>query len=188
MAAVQQTGWALQFAAAGCKADHQIVMAAVQQTGCALGFAAKECKADRQIVLEAVQQNGWALGYAAAEWKRDREIVLAAVQQSRGIPGVIKHAADELLLDSTFAPEAKSGWHILKVSLLSGRSTVVMADGSENTLSIVGACFRRLAIHQSRVKLLHGTEVLRGGDKVMSWPGLRPKGQVSEYQLVMGAQ
>eukprot|EP00971_Amphidinium_carterae_P107344 2126680-Amphidinium_carterae.1 len=49
---------------------------------------------------------------------------MAAVKQTRL---AIHFAADELLLDSTFAPEAKQGFHILHISMLSGRSTVVVS-------------------------------------------------------------
>eukprot|EP00971_Amphidinium_carterae_P256974 5101624-Amphidinium_carterae.1 len=62
------------------RADREIVLAAVQENGVALKFAAEECKADRAIVLAAVRQNGLALQHAAEECKADREIVLAAVQ------------------------------------------------------------------------------------------------------------
>eukprot|EP00971_Amphidinium_carterae_P159538 3162666-Amphidinium_carterae.1 len=71
--------------------------------------------------------------------------------------------------------------------MLSGRSTVLCAY-AENAGRVVGQCCRRLAITQSgNEKLVHGTEVLPPTAKVGSWPGLRPCGQVSEYQLVVGA-
>ena len=83
LAAVQQNGSALVYAAEPLKADREIVLAAVQQNGGALQYAAEPLKADREIVLAAVQQNGYALRYAATPLKADREIVLAAVQQTR---------------------------------------------------------------------------------------------------------
>eukprot|EP00971_Amphidinium_carterae_P122194 2419518-Amphidinium_carterae.1 len=61
--------------------------------------------------MAAVQQDGNALLKAAGDFKSDHEIVLAAVQQN---PDALRWAADELLLDSTFAPEAKRDWFILK--------------------------------------------------------------------------
>eukprot|EP00971_Amphidinium_carterae_P188188 3735329-Amphidinium_carterae.1 len=66
--------------------------------------------------------NGKALGYAAEECNADRAIVLEAVGHD---PDAIQYAVDELLLDSTLGPEAKRCWHILHISLLSGRSTGV---------------------------------------------------------------
>mmetsp|Transcript_5370 Transcript_5370/g.11858 ORF Transcript_5370/g.11858 Transcript_5370/m.11858 type:complete len:128 (+) Transcript_5370:13-396(+) len=88
----------------------------------------------------------------------------------------------------TFATEAKSSWYILKVSLLSGRSAVVCScdEDVENAEEIVEACCRRLRISQSgNEKLAHGTEVVPATAQVGSWPGLRPRGEVSEYQLIL---
>eukprot|EP00971_Amphidinium_carterae_P275440 5465171-Amphidinium_carterae.1 len=131
-------------------------MAAVQRTWLALEYAAEECKSDRAIVLAALQQNSHALEYAAEECKADPEIVLAAVQQCwQGL----QYAADGLLLDSTFAPEAKEMFYILKISMLSGRYTVVCACDDMDAEDIVEQCCRRLAITQSgNEKLVHGTE------------------------------
>eukprot|EP00971_Amphidinium_carterae_P183703 3646640-Amphidinium_carterae.1 len=175
-----------KFAAEECKADRAIVLAAVQQNGRALQFAAEECKGDRSMVLAAVQQNGDALNCSAEGCKADRAMVLAAVQQN---PPAICSASDELLLDSTFAPKAKQPWYILKVSMLSGRSIVVMASGDEGwAYHILERCCSRLQIQKTATPtLLHGTEVVPATVQVRSWPGLRPKGEVSEYQLVVGA-
>jgi len=169
---VQQSGLALEIAAAACKADRQIVLVAVQGNGCALQHAADKCKADHEIVLAAVQQNVHALQFAAQECKADRAFVLAAAQHD---PLAIHYASDELLLDHTFAPEAKQDWYILKVSMLSGRSTVVMGEGDDNADPIVRRCCSRLQIQKATAQ-------------VKNWPGLRPQEEVSEYQLVMGAQ
>eukprot|EP00971_Amphidinium_carterae_P243955 4844316-Amphidinium_carterae.1 len=162
MAAVKHNGMALQYAAEECKRDHEIVIAAVQQNGHALDYASEECKADHGIVLAAVQQCGMALGFAA----------------------------DELLLDSTFAPEAKQDWYILKVSMLSGRSTVVLQDDNHGLSifieDIVRRCCKRLGIERSGTeKLVHGIAVVPATVRVDSWPGLQPAGEVSEYQLIL---
>eukprot|EP00971_Amphidinium_carterae_P302134 6002522-Amphidinium_carterae.1 len=171
------------------RADREIVLAAVQESGRALQYAAEECKADREIVLEAVQQNGYALAYAGEECKADREIAWTAVQED---PLSIGYAADELLLDSTFASEAKQDWYILHISLLSGRSTVVMSEGDAEDLvndsaeAIVGRCCSRLQIQRRGGEtLVHGTEVVPATAEVPDWPGIRPPGEVSEYQLVV---
>jgi len=55
------------------------VLAAVQQDGDALQYAAEELKKDREVVLAAVQQNGRALKYAAEELNKDREIAQKAI-------------------------------------------------------------------------------------------------------------
>eukprot|EP00971_Amphidinium_carterae_P291072 5779918-Amphidinium_carterae.1 len=63
-----------------------------------------------------------------------------------------------------------------------------MAQGWESRQDIAGRFSRRLAILGSvLLKLLHGTEVVPATN-VGSWPGLRPRGEVSEYQLVLRAQ
>jgi len=131
-----------------------------------------------------VKQDGLALELAAEESKADRQIVLAAEQQN---PRSIRHAADELLLDSTFAPEVKEWWYILKVSMLSGRTTAVMARDGDKAEEIVRECCKRLQIQRSgTTALLHGTEVLPDEAVVrFDWPGLRPEGEVSEYQLIL---
>ncbi|MGZ6298419.1 MAG: DUF4116 domain-containing protein, partial [Parachlamydiaceae bacterium] len=81
--AVQENGYALEYASETLKSNKQLVLTAVQQNGLALQYAAEELKSDREIVLAAVQQNGLALQYAAEELKSDREIALAAVQKNR---------------------------------------------------------------------------------------------------------
>ena len=96
LAAVQQNGIALRYADEPLKADRDIVLAAVLQDGKALRYAAEPLKADRGIVLAAVQQKGWALQYAAKPLKADRDIVLAAVQQN-GIATLALRYADEPL-------------------------------------------------------------------------------------------
>jgi len=96
LAAVQQEGDALFYAAEELKKDLELVLAAVQQDGSALKYAAEGLKKDREVVLAAVQQDGGALQYAAGEVKRDRELVLAAMQQDGR---VLQFAAEELKND-----------------------------------------------------------------------------------------
>ena len=82
LAAVEQDGFALRYAAAELLSDAEIVLAAVRRDGWALSVAAPELLANRDIVLAAVQQDGWALRYVPAEIATDRDIVLAAVKQN----------------------------------------------------------------------------------------------------------
>jgi hypothetical protein len=82
LAAVQQSGLALEFVADEFHSYREIVMAAVQQNGAALEYAASALKADSEIVLAAVRQNGSALQYAALFLRADDDIVMAAVQQN----------------------------------------------------------------------------------------------------------
>eukprot|EP00971_Amphidinium_carterae_P307932 6119613-Amphidinium_carterae.1 len=70
--------------------------------------------------------------------------------------------------------------------MLSGRSTVVTAEGHAIAEDIVGRCCRRLQIQGRGTKaLVHGTEVLPARARVRRWSGIRPRGQVTEYQLVL---
>eukprot|EP00971_Amphidinium_carterae_P291073 5779919-Amphidinium_carterae.1 len=129
---------------------------------------AEECKGDREIVPAAVGQNGLALKFAAEE-----------------------RTTDQLLLDSTFVPEVKRNWWILKVSMLSCRSTVVLArsHNRHSSLDLVLRCYYPLGFQCSgRESLVHGAEVVPATGRMEDWPGLRPKREVSEYQLVIGAQ
>eukprot|EP00971_Amphidinium_carterae_P323248 6423990-Amphidinium_carterae.1 len=145
------------------KGDCEIVLAAVQKNGAALQCATEECKADPEIALAAVQEYGLALQYATEKCKADRHIVQAAVEKD---VSAITHAADELLLDSTFAPEVKRDFCILKISLLSGRSTVVMARDYSDFTIIVGRFCRRLGLDRRGTEaLIHGAEVVPAGAK-----------------------
>eukprot|EP00971_Amphidinium_carterae_P249375 4950000-Amphidinium_carterae.1 len=73
--------------------------------------------------------------------------------------------------------------------MLSGRSTVVMSGGDDDAEAIVGICCFRLEIQGRGTKaLVHGAEVVPATAEVRSWPGLRPKGEVSEYQLLVQAR
>jgi len=93
----------------------------------------------------------------------------------------LQYAADELLLDSTFAAEIKRRWYILKISMLSGRSTTVMSRGDVDAEDVVEKYCRRLGIRRSGMEtLIHGTEVVPPTVNVEDWPGVRPQGEVSE--------
>eukprot|EP00971_Amphidinium_carterae_P233305 4630585-Amphidinium_carterae.1 len=70
--------------------------------------------------------------------------------------------------------------------MLSGRYTAVMSKGDERAEATVGRCCRRLEIQgRGTEKLVDGTEVVPATARVKNWPGLRPRGEVSEYQLVV---
>eukprot|EP00971_Amphidinium_carterae_P214550 4257790-Amphidinium_carterae.1 len=61
-----------------------------------------------------------------------------------------------------------------------------MSIGKDRAEGIVGRCRSRLQIQGSGTeKLVHGTEVVPATATVYLWPGLRPLGEVSEYQLVL---
>eukprot|EP00971_Amphidinium_carterae_P214586 4258323-Amphidinium_carterae.1 len=70
--------------------------------------------------------------------------------------------------------------------MLSGRYTVVCGNDKDLAENIVKECCGRLGMYRSgKEALVHGTEVLPATAIVRRWPGLRPQGEVSEYQLVV---
>eukprot|EP00971_Amphidinium_carterae_P257324 5108315-Amphidinium_carterae.1 len=125
--AVQQDGQALQFAAESLRGDRRIVLAAVHTNVYALELATEALRADREIVLAAVRQNAHALLYAAEALRADREVILTALQRGINPDSALEFAADCLLEDPTFATEAKRQNYLIKLTMLSGRSTVVVA-------------------------------------------------------------
>eukprot|EP00971_Amphidinium_carterae_P181387 3598467-Amphidinium_carterae.1 len=122
-----------------------------------LALAAESCSSDRGIVLAAVQQNGKALEFAAESCKNDREIVLTAVEQNWE---ALEFASDALLEDTSFAADAKKDVYILRISLMSGRSTCVAAfKGDETEHLINSACTRLVLPRRGSARLLQGTSV-----------------------------
>mmetsp|Transcript_47148 Transcript_47148/g.86535 ORF Transcript_47148/g.86535 Transcript_47148/m.86535 type:complete len:199 (-) Transcript_47148:58-654(-) len=165
--------------------DRNVVLAAVQQNGWALRFAADVCRRDPQIVLTAVEQNGFALQHAAECCKSNREIVLRAVEQT---PDALYHAADMFLEDNSFALEAKLAFFVLKVTMLSGRSTFVVSRGILDLEDILVRSCERLGVTRTGHEVLfHGVDAVLPGLSVCMWPGIQPRGQVTEYQLVVSA-
>eukprot|EP00971_Amphidinium_carterae_P119006 2357570-Amphidinium_carterae.1 len=181
LAAVQKHGGALGLATEALRADREVVRAAVQKTGFALEHATKALRADHEIVLEAVRKHGGALSYATEALRADREVVQAAVQQEAA---ALRWVADEMLEDPSFAPEAKRKFHLLKVTLLSGRSTVVAAWDGWHVNNVYAQCRRRLGLADdgATMELWHcsGERVPDGPTtKVRHLPGLQPKGEIS---------
>eukprot|EP00971_Amphidinium_carterae_P109745 2174031-Amphidinium_carterae.1 len=163
-------------------ADRDVVLAAVQKNGYALQYATEALRDDREVVLAAVQENGWALQYATETLKSDSEVVLAAVQQHKD--PAFRFAADCLLQDPTFATEAKRRFHLLKLTMLSGRSTVVAAAGYWKVGGVLVTCQERLGLtcKGTTMELWHGSEKLPADNTdVEHWPGIQPCGEISEY-------
>jgi hypothetical protein len=94
---------ALRFSAVEFRSDRELVLEAVKLHGGSLLDAADELKADREVVLEAVKQYGWALRDAAPQFRSDREIVLEAVTQH---PDALQLASQELQSDREVVLEA----------------------------------------------------------------------------------
>eukprot|EP00971_Amphidinium_carterae_P241709 4799306-Amphidinium_carterae.1 len=187
LTAVQRDGRALQFAAEALRADREIVLAAVQNHGSALEYATEALRADREVVLRAVQRDGWALKHAPEHLRADCEVAQAAVRQNGNALGF---AAEGLLEDPSFATEAKRDFYLLKLTMLSGRSTVVTATRGflhSNVEYVLRVCrtWFGLADDGSTMELWHGSDRVPDGSWVWDWPGIQPPGEISEYQLVV---
>mmetsp|Transcript_63368 Transcript_63368/g.117861 ORF Transcript_63368/g.117861 Transcript_63368/m.117861 type:complete len:232 (+) Transcript_63368:30-725(+) len=184
LAAVRQYGWALQFADEECQNDREIVLAAVQMHWAALLFAAETQRGDREIVLTAVQENWRALQHAADRCRNDRDLVLIAMEQDAMS---FVYAGDALLEDRTFATDIRRQFYLLRITLLSGRSTIVASPTHrvEYTEAIIRRCCERLCLdYIGRERLLHGSEWVPKGGKLNQWPVSPICGEVADYQLL----
>eukprot|EP00971_Amphidinium_carterae_P041499 814841-Amphidinium_carterae.1 len=132
----------LEFAAEELQGDREIVLVAVQDDGHALQYATEALRGDHKIVLAAVQKDGGALRYATEAVRADPEIVQAAVQEYEF---AFRFAADCLLEDANFATEANR-YYLLKLTMLSGRSTVVAADDFWTAEVVLEECCFRLGL------------------------------------------
>eukprot|EP00971_Amphidinium_carterae_P135806 2690801-Amphidinium_carterae.1 len=97
-------------------------------------------------------------------------------------------AADELLEDSHFATKARKHVHLLRLILLSGRHTVVPASPHWDLEAVLGLACHRLGMPAEGAFLLHGTDRVPQAMFVRDWPGMKPEGKVTDYQLMVSAQ
>jgi hypothetical protein len=151
MAAVQQTGNALEFASCELQADREFVMAAVQQTGNALEYASRELQADRVIVMAAVQQTGYAVKSASIELQADSGIVMAAVQKKGDALAYVdrKFRADRAVVMAAVQQDA---------SVLLYAAASLSADPFLKRFAAMNKhsqteCLFRVAVHAVRFKL-----------------------------------
>ena len=136
MAAVQQNGFALHYASDALNNDREVVMAAVQENGLSLVHACDALKNDREVVMTAVEQDGEALQFASDALKNDREVVMAAVQQGWW---ALEYASDDLKSDKEFImTTVQEVWEALEYASddLKNDKDVVMAAVQENGLSL----------------------------------------------------
>jgi len=138
-------------------------------------------------VLAAVRQDWQALEWASAPCRSARPIVVAGVAQDSM---ALKWAEDELLEDETFAVEAKLDFFILKITLLSGRTTFVASPVELRELreAVLPRCCQRLGMARGGHEVLvNGADCVPVGARVPAWPGIQPSGKITEYQLIIGA-
>eukprot|EP00971_Amphidinium_carterae_P014763 291340-Amphidinium_carterae.1 len=71
---------------------------------------------------------------------------------------------------------------------MSGRRTFLACASRKpfSTEDALRRCFQRLSLHGSG-KLVHGVDVVPDGAQLSCWPGIRPPGEISEYQLIVRA-
>eukprot|EP00971_Amphidinium_carterae_P087622 1733660-Amphidinium_carterae.1 len=71
--------------------------------------------------------------------------------------------------------------------MLSGRSTVVAACSLDQEHHVLAECRRRLRLKKgdTRIELWHGSDKVPANASVEDWPGIKPKGEISEYQLIV---
>jgi len=188
LAAVQQNPNALEKASGDCKSDREIVLAAVRLDGLALRHSGESCRRDREIVLAAVKHQGLALAHAADIFKSDRQIVAIAVETS---PWALAVVTDELLEDESFVVEAKQQCTLVKITLLSGRSTVVATYRERDcaTKYIIRRSCKRLGLNYTGNEQLYlGSERLHPLMSVHHWPGVQHDGAIASYQLIVSSQ
>eukprot|EP00971_Amphidinium_carterae_P026974 531936-Amphidinium_carterae.1 len=70
--------------------------------------------------------------------------------------------------------------------MLSGRSTVVAADGHWHVNEVLDKAHERLGLPDdgATMEVWHGSESVPVDEFVQDWPGIQPRGEISEYQLV----
>eukprot|EP00971_Amphidinium_carterae_P210233 4171093-Amphidinium_carterae.1 len=73
--------------------------------------------------------------------------------------------------------------------MLSGRSTVVVARPSWNVETVLAKCRKRLGLPDDgstmELWLGSGERVPDDDEDVEDWPGVQPKGEITEYQLLV---
>merc|ERR1719433_1780427 len=83
----------------GLLQDRDFMLAAVRESGAALQYAPVHLRSDAELVLTAVQTSGAAFQYAARELQRDYHFALTAVRTNGS---AIQHVAKPLLQDRNF--------------------------------------------------------------------------------------
>mmetsp|Transcript_45611 Transcript_45611/g.83518 ORF Transcript_45611/g.83518 Transcript_45611/m.83518 type:complete len:235 (-) Transcript_45611:77-781(-) len=185
--AVQQYGVLLRHAGDRCQQDKEIVIAAVNQTICALMSVADWCLRDPDIVRAAVKSQPDALVLFPHGCRRDRQLMQAAVEQRWE---ALSCVSDCLIDDASFATEARRQFHILRVSMLSGKHAFALYRGAQTdsvkARHVLQKCCERLELDKrDTAKLVHGSEMIPPGTSLADFPGLQPLGEVSDYQLVV---
>mmetsp|Transcript_50185 Transcript_50185/g.92710 ORF Transcript_50185/g.92710 Transcript_50185/m.92710 type:complete len:337 (-) Transcript_50185:7-1017(-) len=190
-----QYGSALCHAALDLCDDKDIVHEAVRRNGQTLRFSSERLRSDRAIVLTAVSSAGDALQYASDALRADRDLVLRAVAQNSR---ALQYASDDLLLDEAFLSEVDAVYILLRVTMISGRSCVLVhfpewsdlcVDDQDDRIAVVDQCHRRLGltgVRPQQLQLWSDASPIPACP-IQCWPGVE-YGCVNELQLVVLAE
>ena len=106
LAAVKQNGQALMYASYDLKKNPEIVKAAIEQDCDAFKSASPRLQNNPDLVLMSVEKNGLLLWYAAENLQNDPNIVLAAVKEN---PLALSYASPRLKKDRSLLKIAVEG-------------------------------------------------------------------------------
>mmetsp|Transcript_29981 Transcript_29981/g.54621 ORF Transcript_29981/g.54621 Transcript_29981/m.54621 type:complete len:318 (+) Transcript_29981:159-1112(+) len=213
LAAVAQDGIALKFVHESLRGDREVVLQAVSHSGGALHWASDEMKADREVVMRAVRKEGGALECASEELRGQADIVETAIKTKREM---LQFATPELLMNGDFLLNCLNSmdcWdkidsnylqhcsqdtleiiaekvkpkYVLKVSMLSGKSCIIVSHGGNSSKSIRWTSARFLGLGAQQYPA--GRLILPGGmapeeSPIDKWEGVEA-GLVNEVQLVL---
>jgi len=98
IAAVHNSGHALQYASENLRANKTIVLAAVMQAASSFLFSHDSIKSDKDVVLAAVRKDGSLLKHADNSLRADKDVVLAALENMGLIIPVGSTVKDMILL------------------------------------------------------------------------------------------
>jgi len=213
LAAVAQDGIALKFVNESLRGDREVVLQAVSHSGGALHWASDELKADREVVMRAVKKEGSALECASEELRGHADIVETAIKTKREM---LQFATPELLMNGDFLLNCLNSmncWdkidsnylqhcsrdtleiiaakvkpkYVLKVSMLSAKSCIIVSHGGNSSKSIrwTAARFLGLAAQQYPAgRLVLPCGMAPEESPIDKWEGIET-GQVNEVQLVL---
>mmetsp|Transcript_7544 Transcript_7544/g.16624 ORF Transcript_7544/g.16624 Transcript_7544/m.16624 type:complete len:336 (-) Transcript_7544:8-1015(-) len=194
-------GEALQYAPSHLRGDRDLAATAVKQDGQALQYVSDMLRADREIVLAAITHHGSAMEHASLELRGDRDLVRAAVQLPAGFPA-LEFISPELQADEDFLQEVvnilPAGLRcvLLRVSMLSGRSCIVvydfreinfLEDAADDRRNVLLRCARHFGVADEQLdgaELLLGDAIIPQQRRIDKWPGIE-RGRLNNLQLVL---
>ena len=81
--ALYEERWNLKEYPLDLRSDRDVVLAAVTESGYALQYASEELRADKEVAMEAVKQWGYALSHASEELQNDLELKALAEKSKK---------------------------------------------------------------------------------------------------------